>query len=433
MNDDYLTSNQPGELQRNESPVLKAEYLIALLFIFLAGFLGSQKILHSLTSNGPGTGLDRIIQSACNKGIRIPGLACQAEEDNALALLEPIQQDSSQDSNGITSQLTSESQSTSATNLESSSPELEDSSIDIQLVSPVEAYRHLPLRSQFAHLPDLKSAINQLNWNDGDGQEAARLLSIVRTLTLGRQREAYKNQQAAAAITRLLEPVWQRYPGLVAASHCLYCGSFFSDVLIPFLKEGSSEEEWLLRLAGGHSRLARALYDAGQIEIADLDRIASLQAALTTAGDRETARFIGNVLRKNGEFELLENWSTRGLNGHYAFQGEHNLDDLPRQLIINTWEAAVRRGSDNARLTRFLIASGYRPALRWAIWLMDGTAEYLRSYSFKYEQDRYRSFLRTHLDFPANSFSDLGGFYSQYWSLIRWDEAARQWVVDSTG
>ena len=91
---------------------------------------------------------------------------------------------------------------------------------------------------------------------------------------------------------------------------------------------------------------------------------------------------------------------------------------------------SVAGGYDSPRLTRHLIKTGYRPALRWLIWLAAGNVDYLKTYHYKHnEKQRYDDFLKERLDIPQTGFSDLAGFYSENWQKLKWDEGLIRWKL----
>ncbi len=399
----------------NEQRVFKAEYFLSICLVLAMGFLGSQKLIQSLWSKSSAVNVYAAKAAVCEGGFRLPGVSCQQVNVDANANAEATQDEKEKH----------------ASSADGGAPQgLAQTINKVRMVEPLPNAGDRSLREQFAALPDLKSAILQLRWTGNNDQEAARLLSIIGTLGYGRQADSYQNQFAAPAIVKLLDPVWEKYPDLVAASHCLYCGSFFEQVTVPLVSSGTWEEDWLKRIMAGHPRLLRVVYDAGQVDIQALRRIAALQAELLSAGDGQTPGFIGDILLSDGKLDLLHTWSTKGLNGHYAFASVQDLDSLPRDLIKDAWYSAVRAGDDSPRLTRYLVAHGYRPALRWLIWLAAGNVKYIQSYQYsRNEKDRYQAFLKTYLDFPVNSFTDLAGFYSENWQKITWDKALKRWIL----
>ena len=379
----------------------KAEYVLALIILFAAGFLGSQKMIHSLQSEDSAVNIHKLSSASCAGGFRIPGIHCESHNEPG-SLNVGTQQPAKQAIQFATEK---------------------------KLVIPVKGYEDRPLREQFASLPELKPAILHLRWQDGDEQDAARLLSIVNTLSLARN-DPYKNQFAAAAISSLFAPVWDKYPELVAASHCLYCGSFFEHALQGYIATGTQEKAWFRRFVSGHPRFLRVAYEAGQISDDELKNIARLHAELQYPGDGQTSRFIGNVLLHEKDYGLLRRWSTTGMNGESSFESVQDYATLPRALLIDAWQMSIAGGFDSTRLTRYLIKTGYRPALRWLIWLSAGNVDYLKTYHYKhYEKQRYASFLKEMLNIPPGSFSDLAGFYSENWQKINWDQAEKRWVL----
>lgn len=261
------------------------------MFCFFSRFFGTQKLINTLFNPSSAYNFYALNESACQSGFRVPFLECKQPELAKLDSLKEITQIANN----------------------SKSPEIEKPLNEINpkalIVRMNESTGAPDLRTQFAYLPDLSTALGKLRWNYGDEQDAVRLLTIMSTLQYGRQRESHLVESSA---TKILGPVWNKYPDIVAASSCLYCGMFFNNVLKPYMSEGTENIEHLNSLALGHPRFLQAIYNSGQLNIDDFTKIGLLQAELSGSGDHHTAKFIGDLLIKNAKIDLLHHWSSRG-------------------------------------------------------------------------------------------------------------------------
>ena len=387
------------------------EFFLGAFFLFVVGFLGAQKIIHVVSNPTSAVNIYAINDSACSGGVRLPFIECPKPE--SLQTLESLEE------------MKKEKEEEAAIELEKTKLFINKYPMIQNMDENDEA---IPLRKQFAYLPNLASALNKLKWNDGSEEDAVRLLTVASTLEYGRQREAHLEHSAMA---RLFDPVWNSYPDLVAASHCLYCGQFFSNVLKPFMTEGTENKEYLDTLASAHPRFLNAIYQSGQIEIDKINDIAKLQAELSSSGDAGTAKFIGEILFKEKNLDLLHHWSSKGWNGSYAISDYNKLIQLPQNIIIDAWQRGVSRGADNAVLTRYLISTGYRPALRWLLWFHSGNLSYFKKQQHQHAKDRYNEFLtQEYIEFPKESYRDLTGFYSKNWKYIHWDEDIKKRIYN---
>lgn len=280
-------------------------------------------------------------------------------------------------------------------------------------------------KRQFARLPNLSAAVGKLQWNNGTEADAVKLLTILNNLTLSRSRQSSENFRAIPAIVMLLQPVWKKYPDMVAAASCLYCGNSFN-VLSKLIASNDTDIESLKRLAMGHPRMLREVASQNIFSPDELNHIVKIQAALSSAGDSGTAEFVGKILLQNQDYQRLRVWLTRGLNGSRAL-GNTDLDSLPFELVVAAWEQGVKLGYDQVKLSQYLVSKGYRPALRWVLWLQDSQLKYIRSWSFEREKDKYTSILKTYTDFPLKSGDELIKFYSDNWRKVNWDKNKKRW------
>jgi hypothetical protein len=370
----------------------RAEFFISLVFIFLLGFLGSQKLAQ--------VDLAPMNQSLCQRGISLPFSQCEVQLNDA--------------TKSNTDKLVQYKK---------------------QLVEMNQTADAPSLRTQFSHFDNLQTILEKLKWNNGDEQDAARFLSVITALENGRLSEPGMPSTASS----VLDAVWNKYPDLVATSHCLNCSRFYQHILGPFFKAGSKNKSRIKQIALGHPRFLQVSYQSGQIELAGLKKVARLQAELLTSEDADTAKFIGDILLKstsqgnNKDLTLLHHWSSKGWNGSYAVSDYHKMLELPKNILADAWQRGVLAGADNAELTRYLVSTGYRPALRWLLWSHTSDLSYFKNRTYQDQIDRYNDLIMSlYVDFPVESKDDLTGFYSKNWKSISWDISRKKWVLDLT-
>lgn len=282
------------------------------------------------------------------------------------------------------------------------------------------------LERQFAKLPSLSSAVDKLQFLNGTEADAVKLLTLLNNLKLSRSRQSAENYRAIPLMTKLLLPVWRKYPDMVAASACLYCGNSFN-VLSKLIASNDTDNELLKNLAMGHPRLLKEVSSQNLFASNKLNEIVKLQAALSSAGDGGTAEFIGKFLLNNKDYNSLRVWINKGLNGSRAL-GNADLNSLPYDLVVTAWQQGVSIGYDQVELSQYLVSSGYRPALRWVLWLQDSNLKYIRSWSYKRQQGKYESILDKHTDFSLRSDKSLSQYYSDNWKHVYWDKTQKRWL-----
>lgn len=282
------------------------------------------------------------------------------------------------------------------------------------------------LKQQFARLPNLSSAVEKLQWLNGSESDAVKLLTLLNNLKLSRSRQSSENYRAIPLINKLLQPVWKKYPDMVAASACLYCGNSFN-VLSNLIASTDTDNEQLKNLALGHPRMLREVASKNLFESNELNKVVRLQAALSSAGDSGTAQFIGKFLLENKDYQNLRVWLNKGLNGSRAL-GNVDLNSVPYDLVVAAWQQGVSLGYDQVELSHYLVGNGYRPALRWVLWLQDSNLKYIRRWDYKRQQGKYEFILEKFTDFPVRTGKSLTQFYSDNWEHVYWDKTQKRWL-----
>ena len=85
---------------------------------------------------------------------------------------------------------------------------------------------------------------------------------------------------------------------------------------------------------------------------------------------------------------------------------------------------------DLPQFTAKLVASGYRPALRWSVWM---SAEGRRSQSLRrmaMHAPSYANILQEYTEFDKDESQAWDVFYSDNWASIEWDASSRKWRIN---
>lgn len=282
-------------------------------------------------------------------------------------------------------------------------------------------------RKRAASLPDLSSALSTLQWQGGDEAEAARMMSIIKALELGRYNS--KDRMAQQNIFALTQQVWLEHPQLVSAADCIYCGDV-ADAVRELLQKQALDPQWARQLAGGIPRYFPLLGKQELLDKGTQAKLANLYAQLAVPGDAALASYVAEILFENNEQEQLKLWVSRGLNGGRAF-ATMNLEQLPQALLITAWRQGVSLGYDSPELTAHLLGQGYRPALRWLLWLLDGSVPAIsENQLYQNDQQQYRDMLYRYVSLPAEEGPELSRYYSEHWRAIDWDAEQQQWHAD---
>ena len=267
----------------------------------------------------------------------------------------------------------------------------------------------------------------ELQWRGGSEAEAAAFIATIKTLGMRdfENHSRYLDKETTAIIT----PVFRDYPTLVSASACIFCGSI-SEAILKNIEQQELTREWALEVGRGIDRYLPLLAERQVLDAEELQRLARIQAQLGHAGSSQIGEFVARQLIVQGDRALLQLWVSKGLNGGHSLRDEAQLSVLPREVVIAAWRQGTAGGSDPRLLTEYLLKSGYRPALRWLVWLQDGGAANLSNNytAYKYYRQQYEGMLRNHTDFPVYAGKGLGEFYSRNWQAIRWDDSTKKWV-----
>ena len=105
--------------------------------------------------------------------------------------------------------------------------------------------------------------------------------------------------------------------------------------------------------------------------------------------------------------------------------GNSELSLIPRDIVEQAWIQSISRGDDHPQVLRYLIQTGYRPALRWLIWQLSGDYEYFRLRPKQIEEKR--ALLSSSTDFGGFEGGDLAEYYSNNWQEVVWNKQSSRW------
>jgi hypothetical protein len=279
-------------------------------------------------------------------------------------------------------------------------------------------------RQYLASLPDLATALTKLQWLGGDDAAAVRFLSVMHAVRMGRGSE---HARVADVMKPLMQPIWEAYPQITSASVCTFCGAA-STISKQFASEQTLDDKISTRMSRNHVDYFVALTGRVSFTPDEAHQLATTYAQLSS-GDNRTLVAIANFLAEQHEYAALRIWVTNNMNGGFALDGIPDLSSVPRDVLIAAWERSASAGYDSRKLTEYLMKTGYRPTLRFVVWMQDGAANYLSSKNSRYarERGRYAGLLSKYTNFPELQGRLLGEYYSTNWREIKWDSEHSEW------
>lgn len=274
-------------------------------------------------------------------------------------------------------------------------------------------------------VPNLESAFKKLRPVSTE-VELIRLLSIIDSIIAGWSLVDSAHAPEYKVISNLLVERWEMYPHLISASNCVYCGSHFYLITDLVTKLGANEK-WRSRAIEIHPRYMQLVDTSSALSSETRIHYARQYARLQKAGDSRVAQYIAHILLDSKSYRDFAFWAKGGLNGSNSITAIKDFSALPRKYLLDIWEAGMRGGYVNSDLTIHLLATGHRPALRYVIWQLDGSAAYLQDHYFKYNKDKYHNALVQYSSLLYKNGARLSEYYSRHWQQIHWDVNSGKW------
>ena len=278
-----------------------------------------------------------------------------------------------------------------------------------------------------ASAPSFAQAIQQINIPLHSDRDVVRYLMLVQSVAEGWKDQRGVYNQIKDGLIAAYARAWDANPQLVAASRCTYCGSFHDQAIINLLNLTASGWNHRVDPLVLNPRYFSAIAERDN-DVDNLPELLAIHANLSSAGDSKTARTVGAGLAKHNNLQALERWVTNGLNGGRALEGL-DLQTVPREVVIAAWEHGVTLGYDNVTLMEYLVSTGYRPALRWLIWLQGTDIDYIKTHSYEYSKNHYARMVSQYTNLAASENSSLGEVYSQNWQRVQWNSDQKKWLL----
>ena len=271
-----------------------------------------------------------------------------------------------------------------------------------------------------AALKKLRPATNEL--------ELVRLLSILDTVVGAWSGVPYGYDNQRILVINLLIEQWEEHAKLIAAANCIYCGSYFQ-MLTGLVHLKGLNDEWHDTALRIHPRFMQIADTVKPIDDELRIKLARIYSRLVSPGDANIAKYIAHVLLSNNDLNDYLFWSIHGLNGHNSVMAIDDFSAMPKDYLQNIWLSGASGGYVNHELTYHLLSTGYRPALRWLIWVLDGGAKYMQTHAFKYQSEKYIEVMTQYTDFPVQIGPELSEYYSNNWNNIVWHKESKKWIT----
>ena len=289
------------------------------------------------------------------------------------------------------------------------------------------SHTNLSIAEQLAHLPDILSVLDKIVLPDHSSATAAKYVTLVGLLQESRAHDSSKAYKSLGQIAVKLEPAWASYPQLVVTQTCIFCGGYQSNIIEMLGNKKTQNMTAMLTMAKMHPLYFASFYhhfDNGSVLGA-----AKKLALLSQAGASQSAIAVGKHLNTGTTRQHLNAWVIKGLNGTRALN-ELPFDTVPLDTRILAWQSGVLKGYDNIELTEHLLSKGYRPAMRWLVWMNGTPLNYLRSWSYERNAAKYNALLNRYTSFGHLSGDSLSDFYSENWSNLFWNAQKEKWVMN---
>jgi len=234
---------------------------------------------------------------------------------------------------------------------------------------------------KLAHSETLNEAMKLARWNGGTEREAVRYLALVRAL----QSEKWPNkglEKPWTIVRDALAPSWALYPKITVASQCYWC-SYHDSNIYEWFTNLRYHDDYLLTLMEYTPHLF------GQFE-----------------------QYIDSSERK-----------------HAMAIKQSMLAKLPEDIVRLSWQQGVRAADDLPVFTAKMIRAGYRPALRWALWVVSEGRSNPALRRLSGHLNAYQTLIEESTDFPLSVGETWDSFYTQHWRQIVFDASAKKWVV----
>jgi hypothetical protein len=280
------------------------------------------------------------------------------------------------------------------------------------------------LNERLASQASMRTAISNVHWNNISEAEAVRYTAFIRGLQSGTWSDQGSNNPWELA-RNALWPIWQAYPDIAVGSQS-YWRYFHDSNMYEWFTKSRQHDEYLASLVETIPHLFGQFHTHVKPNQDEVLSLAKLQAPLGFHGNRYG--FLGSVLIRHGDNSALHDL-VANTNSAAPIMGQ-DWSTIAPQAIRLSWQQGVLSSDDLPKFTATLVAQGYRPALRWAVWM---SAEGRRSKSLRrmaMHAPSYTQILNTHTEFNIDNTKAWDQFYSENWSNIVWNSDRKKWLIN---
>lgn len=279
------------------------------------------------------------------------------------------------------------------------------------------------LNERMASQASLGSALNNVHWSNTSEVDAVRYTAFVRGLQAGRWNDQGSDKPWELA-REALKPIWQAYPHIAVGSQS-YWRHYHDSNIYEWFTASRQHDQYLASLVETIPHLFGQFHSQVKPNQEEVLSLAKLQAPLGFHGNRYG--FLGSVLVKHADKSALHDL-VANTNSAAPIMGQ-DWSTIAPQAIHLSWQQGVLNSDDLPQFTTTLVAQGYRPALRWAVWM---SAEGRRSKSLRrmaMHAPSYTQILNTHTEFNKADAQAWDQFYSENWTNIVWNADRKKWLI----
>ncbi len=311
---------------------------------------------------------------------------------------------------------------------------MEDTSQAKPLLSDKRQYSDKSYREILSSTASVNGAFRALQLPIHTEIEVIRLLTVIDMITDGWSLSGARAPRGIKLVVNILRSHWSDYADVIISSNCVYCSTGF-DVNKELIKEQKVPAKYIDQIIKTSARYLKVVDKHQDIPMDEKLKLVKIFAQLSHNMLYWESDYLLGILAENNDKDILTDPSYQYLYNTVTKQSYNLLSDTEKDTIKKKWIMEVSRGNTtsvkNKDITIMLAGDGYRPALRWIIWLLDEDVSYLLLH--QYFRDRLTQdlnlFLSKKTDFIHIKEKTLSQYYTDNWQNISWSESKKKWVT----
>lgn len=294
-----------------------------------------------------------------------------------------------------------------------------------QLILEKPDHSQLSYKELLSATGSARKAFKKLSVTNDNEIDVVRSLTLVDMITdaWSLSKEG-RRRNDGDVIESIFSEQWNNSADMIIASNCNYCGSHF-DFVAQMVKRYGLNPKFSQQMIGIGPRYLKIIDALTPIDAEQKKTLIINFAKLSYLGRNK--QYIAEQLLAFGE-EALANKVLQGASpaskSLVLFQ---QLSAAEQDQIIQDWRFQISRGWASDDTTVMLASTGYRPALRWMIWKLDGHSEAITRGNASYKR-AFESYLSKRSNFGYLKNEELSAFYSIHWMRIVWQPEKMKWL-----